>query len=294
MDVFISWSGKRSQMVASALREWLPMVIQDVSPFYSPDDIEKGARWLPELNKCLEGSKFGIICVTPENMQAPWLLFEAGAISKALDASVVCPLLLDLDPAALSGPLAQFQAARLAKDEVRKLVGALNKRAEKPLQENRVDGQFEALWSILEQKLKDIGAQAPPVAAPARQMTDMVGEVLDIVRSLARPAGPPQEGFRDPTVVLLRPAAAKVDGLAVDVDAARRDLRELPPERGFTSSEHLGAILEDLRRMLADADKRIGMQSRQIYQQLAKPRLDPQQGGPAHRMPEPSDRPDRE
>ena len=45
MKVFISWSGKTSFEVAKVLKEWIPCVIQDIEPYFSSDDIDKGARW---------------------------------------------------------------------------------------------------------------------------------------------------------------------------------------------------------------------------------------------------------
>ena len=55
----------------------------------------------------LAAAKAGIICVTPSNLEAPWILFEAGALSKTLENTFVCPLLIGLEPADVSGPLAQ-------------------------------------------------------------------------------------------------------------------------------------------------------------------------------------------
>ena len=114
MKVFISWSGERSRALAEVLRRWLPAVIQVVKPYYSPDDTVKGARWSTEIAKELESSRVGLICVTPENLDAPWLLFEAGALSK-LGKSRVCPILFGVDPIDIKGPLVQFQAAKFEK-----------------------------------------------------------------------------------------------------------------------------------------------------------------------------------
>ena len=84
-DVFITWSGNRSKHVAMALRALLATVIQAAKPFMSKADIDKGSRWHLELAKALEATKVGIICLTPENPSAPWLLFESGALSKTMD-----------------------------------------------------------------------------------------------------------------------------------------------------------------------------------------------------------------
>jgi hypothetical protein len=53
----------------------------------SEHDIDKGTRGLPAIAQQLEETQFGLICLTPESMNAPWLLFEAGALSKSQDQS---------------------------------------------------------------------------------------------------------------------------------------------------------------------------------------------------------------
>ena len=70
MKVFLSWSGHRSHQVALALRDWLPSVIQSITPYVSSEDIDKGARWSTDIAKELEDSTFGILCVTKDNLEA--------------------------------------------------------------------------------------------------------------------------------------------------------------------------------------------------------------------------------
>ena len=127
MKVFISWSGQRSKQLGEALRDWLPAVIQAVKPYFTPEDIDKGSRWEGEIARELSDSHFGLLCLTPENLNAPWLLFEAGALSKNLDKSKVCPLLYSLEPADVAFPLAQFQAAKFEKGEILRIVRIMNK-----------------------------------------------------------------------------------------------------------------------------------------------------------------------
>ena len=71
MKVFVSWSGERSQALAQALRDWLPLVLHFVEPWLSQSDIEPGERWASEVSKELGVSNFGIICVTRENTELP-------------------------------------------------------------------------------------------------------------------------------------------------------------------------------------------------------------------------------
>ncbi|MCK9362122.1 MAG: TIR domain-containing protein [Syntrophales bacterium] len=186
MDIFISWSGERSLKVATALRDWLPLVMQSVAPWFSPEDIDKGARWMAELSKKLEKLKMGIICVTPENMLAPWLLFEAGALSKVLDTSFVCPFLFALEPADLQGPLAQFQATRATKDEVRKLLGTISKISDFSPTEAQIDRLLSLTWSDFEEKLSMIQTTLVDQTVRPRQVPELLGEVLERIRSIER------------------------------------------------------------------------------------------------------------
>jgi hypothetical protein len=107
MEIFLSWSGGRSKAVAEAFCKWLPRVIQAVDPWISLD-IAKGKRWSKEIRDRLEKSRVGIVCLTSENLDAPWLLFEAGAISKS-ENSRAFTFLLDVKKGDVKPPLGDFQ-----------------------------------------------------------------------------------------------------------------------------------------------------------------------------------------
>jgi TIR domain-containing protein len=142
MKVFISWSGTASQKLARQLKDWLPTVIQAVEPFMSEVDIEKGARWSDKLAAELESGQYGIVCLTPDNKDAAWLHYEAGAISKTIKDARVAPLLFDLAPSDIRGPLSSFQCTSYQKDEVRKLLNSINSMSEKPLAEQTLTSIF--------------------------------------------------------------------------------------------------------------------------------------------------------
>ncbi len=131
MKVFISWSGNKSHRVALVFREWLPSVIQSVVPYVSSEDIDKGARWSTDIAKELEDSTFGILCVTKDNLNAPWLSFEAGALSKTMDKSFVSPFLFDIKRAEVNGPILQFQSTIFEKEDIKSSCRQLTKHAEK-------------------------------------------------------------------------------------------------------------------------------------------------------------------
>jgi len=89
MNVFISWSGEKSKEIASVFERWIPSVIQTVKTYFSPDDTEKWARWANTISEKLKESDFALVCLTNENLESPWLLFEAGALSKNNDKGKV-------------------------------------------------------------------------------------------------------------------------------------------------------------------------------------------------------------
>ena len=82
MKIFVSWSGDTSRKFAKYLKDWLEQCIQSADVFFSQEDIEKGERWNDKIATELQDSKFGIVCLTSENVNAPWIHFEAGALSK--------------------------------------------------------------------------------------------------------------------------------------------------------------------------------------------------------------------
>lgn len=57
------------------------MVVQSVEPWMSESDIHPGRRWSHTLASQLEESNVGIVCLTKENINNLWLMFEAGALA---------------------------------------------------------------------------------------------------------------------------------------------------------------------------------------------------------------------
>jgi len=96
MRVFISWSGERSKKVAELLDTWLRCVIQAVEPWMSSKDIDRGSLWFSEISDQLSSVSLGIVCLTQDNKEKPWILFEAGALAKGLTSTRVCTLLIDV------------------------------------------------------------------------------------------------------------------------------------------------------------------------------------------------------
>lgn len=186
MKIFLSWSGELSRELAEALRDWLPAVLQSVKPFFTPNDIEKGARWSKDIAQELESSSYGIFCLTKENLTKPWIMFEAGALSKRIDASRVCPVLFGVDNADLEGPLVQFQASPFNEAEMRKLMKTLNSGlGDQRLDDAVLASVFEMWWPKLNEKISKIlerHAAKPAGTSSTRSDRELLEEVLQLAR----------------------------------------------------------------------------------------------------------------
>src|SRR5258705_8580873 len=190
-NVFLSWSGEFSKSMAGLLREWLPNVVRDAVPWMSSEDIAKGTVWSNEINAKLADCRVGIICLTRTNLTAPWVLFEAGALFKAMRDRYVCTLLCDFDPP-VTGPLGQFQATvptevdmlRLCRDTDAALRGS-------GAASIRLESWFEKFWPDLRDNLVDArsasrSSASVPVEPSDRQLLE---EVLATVRTMQRQKG---------------------------------------------------------------------------------------------------------
>jgi hypothetical protein len=189
MKVFLSWSGELSHKLACAFRDWLPQLLNAVTPYVSSEDIDKGERWSTDIAKELEASNFGIVLVTASNLKAPWLNFEAGALSKTVSRSNVVPFLFGIKRSEVHGPLLQFQSTLYEKSDVEKLVQSVNRQL--PEDDRRTEAllhaAFEVWWPHLQTKLDALTTAPDPIdvsePAEARRPTALLEEVLDLVRS---------------------------------------------------------------------------------------------------------------
>lgn len=182
-NVFISWSGDRSKHIALGLRDWLPAILQSAKPWMSEYDIDKGTRAVEEIGKALSDIKVGIVCLTPENMESRWILFEAGALSRTIDIKTrLCTYLLGgLEPKVILQPLGIFQATRSTKADTRQLIRTINVAInDEPLAENVVDMLFDSLWPQLESVILSMPVKKAPVK---RSLEDMMEEMLGMMRS---------------------------------------------------------------------------------------------------------------
>ena len=95
MKLFISWSGEHSLLMAQNLHEWLPNVIQTVTPWVSSRDLTSG-KWDAQLCEQLKSADAVIVVLTPRNYSSVWMAFESGYIAAKNDN--IIPLLMGMKP----------------------------------------------------------------------------------------------------------------------------------------------------------------------------------------------------
>lgn len=188
MKIFISWSGKRSLAVAEVVSDWIKCVLQASQPWISTRHIERGSLWFSEINEKLKDVSVGIVCLTQENKNKPWILFETGALAKGLVGNRVCTFLVDLNPSDLVDPLAQFNHTQPNEQSVRELVKTLNVcMGEHALEERVLEKIFDIYWpSFLDDFSRALDENPQNEVVPPRNDKDILTEILENTRALGR------------------------------------------------------------------------------------------------------------
>ena len=185
-SVFISWSGERSKAVGGALHAVLSAHYgKTVDPWMSDGNIAPGKQWCSEILKALRASKFAIICITPENIDSPWLAFEAGAIAQKMKDTAVVPYLCGVEPRALGkSPLANWQSVRSQhKEENRRLFDLIarlgNELDDAVDRENAFTAAWKTISASFDKTIIANATEAVPfgIVAALRQLKDMSHEL---------------------------------------------------------------------------------------------------------------------
>jgi hypothetical protein len=186
VKIFVSWSGRRSKAVAELMSDWLKCVVQASQPWISTRDIDRGAIWFSEISDKLKDVSVGIVCLTQENKNKPWILFETGALAKGLTTNRVCTFLIDLNPEDLQDPLGQFNHTMPQKSSVWELARTINDCLDdKALDERILEQVFETYWPQFDEKFKLALKENPPLEdIPPRSEQDILSEILNNTRSL--------------------------------------------------------------------------------------------------------------
>ncbi len=190
MKIFLSWSGKLSKQIAREFEIWIPTVVPHIDVFYSKESLEVGRQWIDGLNKALEDVRYGISIITQDNLQSPWINYEAGAIfhKSSSDQCILIPILIDVNKAELTGPLGTFQAINFSEQEIRKLVLSLNENlGEKKIPESMLDTMFNIHWKEFNKRIGVILEEHEINFDPEKQINSetMLKRIYEYTRTLA-------------------------------------------------------------------------------------------------------------
>jgi len=152
--------------------------------FVSSEDIEKGTAWFPKIATELKKSDFGIVCLTPENLQSRWVHFEAGALAGTFSQKKTAPLLFGFKKTEqIPPPLSELNMVMFEKQDFYKLLKTLNKYTEKPISEGVLSKAFERSWEHISEKIKEQVAALPKSVVAKRSSDEILEEILSLTRS---------------------------------------------------------------------------------------------------------------
>lgn len=268
MTVFISWSGKRSKAIAHVFKKHLEYVIQGLPTFMSDKDIASGTQWFQEISDKLREASFGIVCVTPENLDQPWLSFEAGALGNQAQRSRVVPVVYDMSKEDLPSPLSGFNAVDLDEEGFVRLIQSIHEARAVPTAWPIIEAAARREWPDIESELAVIpeptkGADPAPSFNLENAFKEMRGLLRDLVDRQGTPrsiidteadlanerqylrggAGVGIERFGRPTSSITRELKRLLHAYQQGDDSAHKELREL----GF-DPEKRSALLDLIAR----------------------------------------------
>jgi hypothetical protein len=224
VKIFISWSKSASQSVAEAFAAWLPRVIQECEPFIS-SDTEKGDAWFDTIEKNLAEARVGVLFLTPQNQNEPWLNYEAGALRTLRSGNMkrLCAVFVGMKTADYTGPLKNFQMTNFADEaDMLKLMRSINGTMERPLEARRLEEEFGEKWSRLVADTQEAvqnasaeGAGDAPTEQHTRSAEDKLDEVLDLLREMQRKRSVVSTGHMKRAEQAMREAVDRKDAEAL-------------------------------------------------------------------------------
>lgn len=131
--VFVSHDTRDAE-IAEAFSKLLGSVSAGVLKSFRTSDrkgnqgIEYGVEWFPEIMKKLENASDVVCLLTPNSINRPWILYEAGVAKGKLETPVHGVALGISLTLASTGPFAQFQNSDDSEDSLTQLVIQLVKR----------------------------------------------------------------------------------------------------------------------------------------------------------------------
>ena len=124
------------------------------------------------------------------NIDAPWLTFEAGALSRTIDKAFVSPFLFDIRRSEVDGPILQLQSTIFEKDDLKKLVTTLNKACDKDgLSPERLNKALDVWYPTLKdelENLRDVDSADQETEGTTELRSSKTQEILEEILELSR------------------------------------------------------------------------------------------------------------
>jgi len=184
--VLISWSGDTSKEYAACLNKWLPATLQTVEPYFSPEDIEKGSIWFQDLHGTLKECSTAIFVITPESLDKPWLMFELGAVATKVGTSKAIPILFDVSIENIKPPLSLFNVAPFSREEILKVLNAINGSCDDQLPDETIRRTFQWSWEELEREIEAIRNRVPKQVPPRRSDSEILRDMHEMMNFIVR------------------------------------------------------------------------------------------------------------
>ena len=269
--LFLSWSQIRSKNTALILKDFLSKVLPGLEIFMSENDISKGAKGLDTISKNLEKAIFGVVCLTKENINSPWVNFEAGALSKHVSTDRVSPFLLDVEIADIgAGPLSQFQATFPDKQNVKQLIESIADQSNLAHVKRNLSIYFDQFWPDFEKRLSKIPDsgpdESPEVSGKVNESERKLNEVTRQLHSIMYKLNSPENLLPEKYLVTAM-ARANNQGqsatLIFQVDEMRAKLEEMQKNRkkAYEKFYEIYQVVENIESRIADSDVSIDIQS---------------------------------
>ena len=189
-----------------------------------------------------------------DNLHAPWLSFEAGALSKTMDKSFVTPFLFDIKRSEVNGPILQFQSTVFEKEDIKKLIHTLNKACgESGISETMLDKAFEVWYPTLEGELNSLREcdenNLEKNVQEENHSTEIIEEILELSRDN-------QKLLRNPSTKLNDSIDELKERLDVTLSKIERNIdfeeRRMPRKyKSMFMEELIHSILPDCQKQYA-------------------------------------------
>ncbi|MBS0368912.1 MAG: toll/interleukin-1 receptor domain-containing protein [Proteobacteria bacterium] len=174
---------ERAKAIAQAVQR---LTLGQISVWHSSDDgpsggLRPGQVWLDEIRRQIADSRALVVLLTPQSVNRPWLLFEAGFGAAQINCAVI-PVCVGIDSVAdVPFPLAMYQTFQLADyDSLKRFAEKLLAMHQIPFDEGMARPVLEEAVAALTREKSDdaIVSTSPPNPSLAQAM-DTLREYLD-------------------------------------------------------------------------------------------------------------------